>query len=788
MMSLKTQSSAKNQLAAAVALALGAVCTGAGASVVLEEVVVTAQKRAQNLNDIGIAVTAFTGDQMRNLGINNAVDVAKFTPGLQLTETGVTGVPVYTIRGVGFDDYNANSSSTVGIYVDEVNLPYPTMTRGPLFDVERIEVLKGPQGTLYGRNTTGGAINFINNKPSAEFEAGVTLEYGRYETLRSEGFVNGALSNTLDGRIAFSKDYSGEGWQNSASSNETLGEIDSNALRGMLNWNATDTLAVLFDGHWYEDTSENPAPQYFAYVPLVPALAPIFPAPPLDQQPDLDDPRSADWSREFTPKRDNKGWGASIRADWDLSSTTLTSITAYEHFERDESNDWDGTPVENLDVIMDTEISAWSQELRLASSGEGDFSWILGSYFSYDKVDESWVAKGSQSTIYYGMFGSVDTRYTQKADTAAVFGNTEWNFAEQFRLNLGARYTHEKRKWSGCSYDVDGGLSALYNLNLGPVPGVADASVLSSTALAQGDCVVVDPGRAELVIDPVSGQSTYYSGASGVYKDDFSTDNISGKIGLDWLPNSDWLVYGNISKGFKSGGYNGAAASTWDQLSPYDEEDLLAYEVGFKSTLLDGSMQLNACAFYYDYKDKQIVGFTNDPVFGLLTELVNVPKSEITGAEFEVDWQPVEGLYFKVGATWLDSEVKSYEGLDGTGTVQDFSGNSLAQTPEWQYNGIASYQWSVFDELIMQVAIDVNYKDQYQASIDESELFFIDDYTILDSRIGIGASDGRWQFTVWGRNLTDEYYYTSANLSNDYWFRTAGQGLTYGATFNYNWR
>tara|TARA_R110001599_G_C12265496_1_gene660822 strand:+ start:4690 stop:5505 length:816 start_codon:yes stop_codon:yes gene_type:complete len=265
----KKQSSSKNQQVAAVALALGTACTGAGASVALEEVVVTAQKRAQNLNDIGIAVTAFTGDQMRNLGINNAVDVAKFTPGLQLTETGVTGVPVYTIRGVGFDDYNANSSSTVGIYVDEVNLPYPTMTRGPLFDVERIEVLKGPQGTLYGRNTTGGAINFINNKPSAEFEAGVTLEYGRYETLRSEGFVNGALNDTLDGRIAFSKDYSGKGWQNSASSSETLGEIDSNALRGMLNWNATDALAVLFDGHWYEDTSENPAPQYFAYVLLI---------------------------------------------------------------------------------------------------------------------------------------------------------------------------------------------------------------------------------------------------------------------------------------------------------------------------------------------------------------------------------------------------------------------------------------------------------------------------------------------------------------------------------------
>lgn len=355
-------------LTTALAVALGIAPVPVIANTMLEEVVVTAQKRAQNLNDIGIAVSAFTGEQMRELGITNAMDLAKYTPGLQLTETGVTGVPVYTIRGVGFDDYNANSSSTVGIYVDEVSLPYPTMTRGPLFDVERIEVLKGPQGTLYGRNTTGGTINFINNKPSAEFEAGVMLEYGRYDSLNTDGFINGALGDSLDGRLAFAKNYSGDGWQNSTSSNETLGEVDSNALRGMLNWSTTDSLNLLFDLHWYQDKSDNPAPQYFAYVPLVPALAGLYPAPPENLQPDLNDPRSADWSREFTPKRDNHAIGGSIRADWNLEGMVLTSISAYEQFNRDESNDWDGTAVENLDVFMDTRITAWSQETRLSQT------------------------------------------------------------------------------------------------------------------------------------------------------------------------------------------------------------------------------------------------------------------------------------------------------------------------------------------------------------------------------------------------------------------------------------
>jgi iron complex outermembrane receptor protein len=752
----------------------------------LEEVIVTAQRRAQSLNDVGIAVSAFSGEQMRNLGITDATDLAAFTPGLHLTESGVTGVPVYTIRGVGFDDYNANSSSTVGIYVDEVNLPYPTMTRGEQFDVERIEVLKGPQGTLYGRNSTGGAINFISNKPTAEFEAGVTLEYGRFDSLRAEGFINGSLTDSINGRISFARSDRGEGWQRSVSSNETLGRQDTSAVRGILDWSASDSLTVQLSAHWYEDKSENPAPQYFAYVPLVPDLASFFPPPDPSQQADLTDPRSADWSREFTPQRDNTGLGASIRVDWDLAAMTLTSITAYERFEREESNDWDGTPVENLDVFMDTEIEAWSQELRLASNGDGDFSWIVGAYWSTDMVGESWEAFGSQSTIYSGFFRSVDTQYDQDADTAALFGSLDWQFSEQFRLNLGARYTREDRSFSGCGYDVDGGLAFLYNFDFGPVPGFSDRTVLSSTTLSQGDCVVIDPAQAQLVVDPATGVSTFFNGASGVFDDEFSIEDLSGRIGLDWLPNADWLIYVSISNGYKSGGYNGAATSTWAQLAPYDEETLLAYELGFKATLLEGSMQLNSSVFHYDYTDKQIVGFIADPLFGLLTQLVNVPESEITGVETELEWQPVSGLHLKFGAIWLDSQVNEYVGLDGVGNLRDFAGLDLAQTSEWQYNALASYEWDVSDALIMRLGVDANYKDSYQSAIDDNPLFFIDDYTVWNARASVGAANGKWSLMLWGRNLTDEYFYTSANLSNDYWFRTPGMGVTYGATFNYN--
>lgn len=685
----------------------------------------------------------------------------------------VTGVPVYTIRGVGFDDYSVNSSGTVGIYVDEVSLPYPTMTRGAQFDVERIEVLKGPQGTLYGRNTTGRAINFISNKPSDAFEAGVTLDYGRYDTFKAEGFINGGLSEALNGRLALSATRSDEGWQNSVSSNDTLGEQDTLALKGLLEWRLSDAVNLLFKLHWYEDQSHNLAPQFFTYVPLTPGLGLEMP-PPASERPDLNDPRSAEWSRNFTPERDNTGIGASITVNWDLEGFTLTSITAYETFDRDESNDWDGATQQNLDTFNNSEIDAWSQEIRLTSNTNGDLAWIFGLYLSHDEVDESYFALIQDATVSFGVFGAVDTRYDQEADTQALFGHLEWMLTEQWRLNLGLLYTREEREFAGCGFDVDGGLASLFNTDLTDFDNSNGVDLaLSSTPLNQGDCVTVD--------QPVFG-------TSAVFEDDTTFDNVSGKIGIDWLPSEDWLIYASFGTGFKSGGYNGAATSTYAQLQPYDEEELTAYEVGFKATLLDGTLQFNASTYYYDYEDKQIAGFIADPVFNSLTAIVNVPESEVFGAEAEVQWQPLEELYLKLGTAWLDTEVKKFVGFDASANLRDLSGLELAQTAEWQHNGLITYQWPVAGGLLARVSADFTYSDDYQAAIDNNPLFFIDDYFTWGARAGIGAIDDRWQLTLWGRNLSDEYYYTSATFSNDTYIRTGARGVTYGIMFNYNWR
>ena len=246
----------KSLLAVAVCLATSAV-THAAIAAGLEEVVVTAQKRVQGANDVGITLNAFSGQQLKDFGVLTAEDVAMLTPGLTVNETAATGVPSYTIRGVGFQDYSTGASSTVGLYFDEVAMPYTVMTRGLVFDTERVEVLKGPQGDLYGRNTTAGQINFISNKPGDEFEAGIIGSFGNYDAVEVEGFVSGPLSDTIGGRLAFKTTQWGEGWQKSTTSDDKLGEKDATAVRGILNFNFNEDVSLLLIAHYIKDESDN---------------------------------------------------------------------------------------------------------------------------------------------------------------------------------------------------------------------------------------------------------------------------------------------------------------------------------------------------------------------------------------------------------------------------------------------------------------------------------------------------------------------------------------------------
>ncbi len=799
------------RIIATALVALLAYAAGA-AHAQVEEIIVTAQKREQGANDVGITINAFTGEFLKDSGVKTAEDIALLTPGLTVNETAATGVPTYTIRGVGFQDYSTGASSTVGLYLDEVAIPYTVMSRGLMFDIQRVEVLKGPQGDLYGRNTTAGQINFVSNRPTEEFQAGVNLGVGRFSTFDVEGFASGSLSDGVRGRLALRTVQSDEGWQRSTTRDDELGELDSIALRGMLDFDLTETANLLLSVHYVDDQSDNRANTSYngdlinvgefanPYTPLdqyrLPSGANFGEVPPWYS---TGDNRVADWTNSYTsvqtgrtfdlrPGRDNQLTGISAFLNWNIGDVTLTSVTGYNDFDRVEANDWDGGFFNDSSNINTTDLSVFSQEVRL--SGQSDeLLWIAGVYYSTDEMDEYYHYFMSDSVFGngsipwgVGLFAptpilELDTIYSQETDSAAVFGHVEYNFTEAWRLTVGLRYTDEERTWSGCTFVADDGtLAAFLNAQFG-------------TTLGPGDCGTIDddPNSPTYIFALIGGPDV--NDAFHVFTDTIDTDTLMGKIGLDYALSDDVLVYGMISNGFKSGGFNGANSNTTLQLQPYREEELTSYEIGTKATLADGRMQLNAAAFYYDYEDKQEQDFAVAFV-GNISGLTNVPKSEIIGAEFDMQWAPTDALGIGLGVAWLDTEITEWMAVDPDASSwpnvvrRDVSGLELAQSPEWTVNGIVNYEWSIAGDRLLDAAVDFSFQDDTTGGVQPTDA--TESFTVVNARIGFGSTDGRWRVLAWGRNITDEYYYPAAyGGGNGPRIRVVGMPRTYGISLDY---
>jgi iron complex outermembrane receptor protein len=337
------------------------------------EIVVTAQKRSQNINDVPIAISAFSGAKLADAGVKSLETLSTVTPGLTVSDTAATGVPIYTIRGIGFSDYSTGASSTVGVYTDEVSLPYAVMTRGAFFDTGQVEVLKGPQGDLYGRNSTAGQININAARPTATFASGGSVDVNNFGETNVEAYVSGPLADGLKARLA-GKVSEGGAWQRSISRpGDKLGAKDMMALRGSVDWQASPNLTVYASAHFIQDKSDNQAPTAYSGTligqgALRLPVSTTSPAGSPTSAFSTGDNRAADWSTGiYTPRRDNELAGFVLKASLDLGGATATSVTGYDHFRRREANDWDGWAGNDSNNINRTRIEVFSEELRLAS-------------------------------------------------------------------------------------------------------------------------------------------------------------------------------------------------------------------------------------------------------------------------------------------------------------------------------------------------------------------------------------------------------------------------------------
>jgi iron complex outermembrane recepter protein len=754
----------------------------------LDEIVVTANKREQNFNDVGMSINAFSGDQLASKQIADPTDLIRLVPGFTYTRSQFD-FPTYTLRGVGFYESSLASAPTVSVYVDEVPLPYPAMTRGSLLDLERLEVLKGPQGTLFGQNSTGGAINYIAAKPTTEFAAGLNWGYSRFNTFEGEGFVSGPISDKLSARLAIKTTQGGD-WQRSKSRpNDRLGNKNFTTARMLLEFKPSDGVRFTLNVNGWIDKSDTQAGQVAEVTPVNPAL-PIDPRVTASVITSFNS-RVAEWSPLLDLRRNNKFWQASLRGEIDLSeSITLTSITSYQHYDQYAFQDADGTASRNLHLIPRGEIESFSQELRLGGQFlDNRFDWLIGGNFQSDTVgDNQQVFLGESTGAFVGPF-AFDTFFNDarsKIKNYAVFANGEYRISDSFSFQAGLRYTKSENRYSSCTLDSGAGdLSGIFQFIQGFLLAVP-------VTAAAGQCVTLLPDNA-----------------TGRVSDELNQDNLSWKAGVNFKPGGgDALLYANVSQGYKAGSFPTLSASNSGQLLPVTQEKLLAYEAGFKAPI-GRSVQINGAAFYYDYTNKQLRGRVQDLIFGQLEKLVNIPKSRIWGAELQAMWRPVEGLTLTGNGSYVNSRINpNPDGTDFSnfpqrvGPAIPFTGNAFPYTPKWTFSGDIDYKFAVGGNLEAFLGGAVTYQSRAKAGLEDSDpgraqnvsatagaayndrALILPSYALLDLRAGVGAPDGSWKATLWAKNLTDKYYIVNVLKTQDTLVRYAGQPVTYGVSLS----
>lgn len=745
---------------------------GAGA---VSEIIVTAQKRQEAVNTVPMSITAATGGQLRDAGVGQPRDLVKITPGFSYADSYV-GSPIYTLRGVGFSDISLGGRPTVSIYSDEAPIPFAIETRGASLDLERVEVLKGPQGTLFGQNATGGAINYIDAKPTKTPKYGFDLSYGRFNSLDVGGFMSGPLAENLTARLAFDHTQNDD-WQRSYTTNATNGAGEFNTGRAIVAWTPTNRLKLQLNVSGWVDNSDTQASQLLAVTPtsraaaaLIPGLL-TYPVAPANAE-------AADFNPGQNYHKNNNFIQATLRVDYDLSdSLVLTSISSFSHYAEHQLQDIDGTALSNLSEFTTGAITSYSQELRLAGDLTPKAHFVIGADYGNDRVFQKNNTQFPQSTtgltfvpLGLPLFADFDNYGTQQEETYAVFGNLDYKLSDRIKLYGGVRYTEADNRFIGCSADSGDGIAAS---DFGPFQDyVRSLSGLSANPpIANGGCITAN---AQFV--------------PGIVAETLNQTNVSWRAGAEWSVFSHTLIYANASKGYKAGGFPDLGATTATQYLPASQESILAYEAGFKTTLIDRTLQLNGAVFYYDYRDKQILGRVLDPLFGPLLKLVNVPKSDIKGAELQLDWAPIQGLRVSAGASYIDSEVlDNFSNFDSNGAVVDFGGEAFPNTPKWQLVSAADYKWAVNARLDAFVGGNVTYQSKTNSELGGVALLALKSYALVDLRAGVQSPDGTWRLWVWGRNIGDVYYWTAASRDTDTTTRFAGLPRTYGISLSYRY-
>jgi iron complex outermembrane recepter protein len=689
------------------------------------EIVVTAAKRAENLQDVPIAISAIGGADLAKSRITSVDSLVTKVVNLQLTSIVGDNTPIFALRGVSMSDYSLNQSSPVATYYDEVYKGNFAFLGVAMYDLERIEVLKGPQGTLYGKNTTGGAVNLITRtaklgETGGSFSAG----YGNYNRIDVNGAVNVPLGEKAALRVAgtYAK---ADGWfKNVVPGKADLAETREWGVRGSLYVEASDTVRFTLRA---STSYQNPR-NYGIYA-----------------QPEaINRPGLSKWqiASNIDERRRARTYSAALTANVDLSDTLmLTSITSWDKGNLSFYEDTDGTATELLEIPYTDRASQIAQDLRLTSDTGGPFDFILGAYYNREKVYNSTtfeIAKDIDSDGLPGITANdcavglplaclFRNEFNQVKKSIALYTDLKYEVSDAITLRGGLRYTKDKGRQSDFVADalgVDGSLIA----NLIPLSQLK-----------------------------------------------YSTDNLSGKIGLDFNLADGNMIYGHVSKGYRAPSFNAQAFFDPSELSIAKPEKVTAYELGAKTQFADRKVTLNLAGFYFDYRNQQFINV--DPATAAQT-LLNIPKSRIMGGEADLSVRASDQLSLRAGLGLLSTKIKT-----GTVSGTDVSGNRLSNAPKLSFN--AGIDLTLFDSGSGKLSLhpELSYQTNQYFEVLNVPRLRQQGYALFSGHIDWESEDGRWNASVWGKNLTDKQYFTSrvdllAGFGFDY--NHVGAPRTYG--------
>lgn len=746
------------------ALATSVVTVSAGAQQ-LEEIIVTATLRAENLQHVPVTVTALGSDILEKADIFDASTIALHVPGMTYGEF-ASGQALISLRGISSADDGAGLDNSVALFLDGVYIGRGATINFDMFDLERIEVLRGPQGTLFGRNAIGGAINVITLKPSDDPSARFGATAGNEGILRYRAFVSGPLSDSLAGKIVVNH-REHDGYVRNVILNKDQQTEDQTSVRGQLRWSSASS-EWLLSADWMDDDRED-----MGRTPLVDRA----PLSAILAQNGVTGPRQNAASADGFSKREASG--VSLQGDVEFEKGLLTSITAF----RNSETDWEmlsvGAPLGGLglpfDEVIDDiveDIDTFSQELRWTSSLGGNFEYTAGLYFFTEDTNRTEIFRITGAGTYgdpanpfrltdpgsQAIVGNEYARTANETTSYALYGEGTWDFNDRWSLTAGARFTIDEKDYTAESVNCD-------------------------LVVANDPSIIGTPFENFAPCGGVGGSLNVIAEAFLVTPSEEWSD-FSPKVAVQFRPNDSLMWFGSISKGFKSGGFAGSQGVEAAASTPVEPETAINYEVGFKGDFADNTLRLNVTAFYTDYEDLQIVRFGPVPGSPFGTFLTtNIGTADITGLETEFTWYVTDNFQIAGNLALLDSEVNDLV-IETLGGPFDASGSVLRQAPDTSYNVLFNYNLPT-SAGTWDFGIEFSHVDE-QITDYVFPGTVIQEHDLLDARIAWTSSDDRWEVALWGKNLAEDDYISHSYVIGPGVIGVWGPPQTVGLTVNWN--